>query len=486
MFALVATFGLLAAGCDALSGKDADSGAPSPLQAEVKAEAVGGGVKLSWPVVIGAEGFAVYRKTGDTPLKLLSSSPGIDGVTGQYVYYDVISAANELVAEKDYTYTVVTTPTAATGAISQTVVTSKTGAIPAKGSKLASPGGVTLTLTPNDSGNGTIEVTWGAVEGAGTYRASLSLDGAPLFSGTTTGTGIIYDAWSPYVQIAGTYAASVAALSDGGYYAESDAGVKAVKYEAPVALLGSVSVSSARTTTPAAPEGGAQYAITGYTVTISLFGTVTGAAYQVYRVAPDGTERPVEGTVTPNFLGNGSLTDTITTLPVKTAEAYHYRIEASKDGKTRNETTGMVIIPALRSATTLTGIAVDVATGAEKTRTFSMTPSRLDCTNALQAGDKLVIYAATAPLYTPNASDPTTYVEALSFSKDELAAVLVVAKPTAAITYDAAKSVYIQAWLVYADGTRKPYSAALTGNGVGGTGSYSADSGSVRWARLQW
>jgi hypothetical protein len=79
-------------------------------------------------------------------------------------------------------------------------------------------------------------------------------------------------------------------------------------------------------------------------------------------------------------------------------------------------------------------------------------------------------------------------VEALSFSKDELTAATVVAKPTAAITYDAAKKVYLQAWLVYADGTRKPYAGSLTGTGgvVDVTGTYSADSGTVRWARLKW
>ena len=142
--------------------------APLPAPASLNATAVGpASIQLSWPVVPGAQTYAIYRSTSPNgPFEVVAGS-------AQNTYTDT-----GLTPGVTYYYQVAAVDASGTGAMSPTAAATTT-AIPA-------PGDVTAQgISPCD-----IQVRWSAVPGASQYviYRSLSADGPFIAAGTALGT----------------------------------------------------------------------------------------------------------------------------------------------------------------------------------------------------------------------------------------------------------------------------------------------------------
>ena len=172
----------------------------------------------------------------------------------------------------------------------------------------------------------------------------------------------------------------------------------------------------------------------------------------------------------PDFLGHPAASPEFTdTLPA-TPGIYQYRIKAVKDGVTvygtddssynysrvsvnpRQEIQGTIAV----AATTIDGTD----------RKYQVKPRLTDSSykNALQTGDKLVVYWISSPNSSGYQTGPWAASQKIEFNKAELE----VDEPTGkqlTIPYTAGNYVFAQAYLEYADGTRADVRFSGGGNG---------------------
>jgi hypothetical protein len=479
MLGIVLALGLLVIGCEHIDGTIDSVAVESPV---VTGGAIAGGVKLSWNPVKEASGYTIWRKAGDAEVRLLGSYTQ-DTATGKYFYLDVVSDTNTLASASAYTYTVVASPIGSR-APSQASVTVTTGTIPARGTQIAAPTSAALALDA-DAETITVTVTPAAnVEGINyyysIYRDDSSIEDA---SGTIyyPQTTAIYNYWSSYYQTDGKYTVQVIASSGSSYFALSDPVVSPAQTYAtlfsgsPSAYVSGIKFGTGETAST----------ITGYVTYISLSSIAKpGVAYSVERAtvssagvvgayaavtlskSSDTDTALVAGDLTPDCLGNLPVSYVYDrTLPITDGAKYSYRVKAVKGTDTQYKTTSTVSVNAKNyiqgSISVATRGGVEPSAGATGNTTYSITPYAYK--GLLQTGDKLVLYwlKGNEDSYRNGPYLETNKVE---FTKAELEASTATSTGTAkTLTVPADTStgayLYVQAYLVFADGTTRNVSS---------------------------
>jgi hypothetical protein len=483
----------------------------------VTATAVKGGILLEWPPIIGAS-YNVWRKAGDTaPFQLDSDYLSRDEATGKYRYFDLVSDDNELIANTAYTYTV--TASGSYKTMASTEVTATPSDIPAKGTKLAPVTGVTLAL--NQDAN-TITVSW-AEPAAGipagysirVYRDGAYVTGGVSYFGQTSAT----IGWGLSDQTDGEYTARVTTTQDPSgydsntYFKDSDIAVSATgqRFEALFYVddYGSTSLPSINNSSATAFLGTGDNSdrIAGFYATISFssFRAKPGVIYSLERATVDaatgndGTYDEVTLSTTgatATALPTGALTaDVLGNLPVTamspvydrglpaTAGKYQYRIKAVKGSVTQTKEISTTVTASTYSAISSSSISIATATGTD-TKTYAVTPA-LSPKGALQAGDKLVFY------YVKGASgvyETGPYTKSIEFTKADLEATTVTAKNLVITKGTDDDAAYVQAYIEFADGSKRSVSSNITvSGGVSGTTYYTDGSGnSIYYATLEY
>jgi hypothetical protein len=177
MFGVLLTFALVWTACESpVQEIKGTVDAPSLEAPEVTAAGIVGGVELKWDPVLGASSYSVWRRTGENPDVRVGSASTPDK-DGKIVYRDLVSDDNPIKAGTSYTYTVYAIPeTSVLGSGRSEEVSAAPASIPAKGTKLAAPTGVSLSF---DEENETITVSWTAGTGvpADSYSVEVSMSG---------------------------------------------------------------------------------------------------------------------------------------------------------------------------------------------------------------------------------------------------------------------------------------------------------------------
>ncbi|GHV28042.1 hypothetical protein AGMMS4952_10810 [Spirochaetia bacterium] len=463
MFALALAFGLVIVGCTTPTG-DEDATLGTIAAPTVTATPADGGIRLTWASILDAGSYSVYRKNA-AGIDVFLGASSLDTATGDHYYNDLVSDTNSLAAATEYTYTVYAVSQKGSLGSSQTTEKATTTTIPAKGTPLAAPGTVDFTF---DAANEEVTVTVTPAS-AGILPDSYTIK---LYRGTSQVgyTGYIYYpktkgsiTWNPNEQQEGSYTVRAVGNGSSSYYSSSDVTVSASQAYAP--LFG----SSASLSTSALPLFGSDAdasRLVGYAANISLssIGAVSGVTYTIDRAPVDaagnaGTYAPVTissnryddiaVTFTVDVLGN-ILPSTVYDRGLTTDVAeYKYRLTAVRESQTQYKEQNSTLEVNPRDS-----IYGDITVGAGSPITggtgYQVTPS-LDYTDALQTGDKLVLYWVNG---NSNSYQNGPYLDAnIEFSKAELEAATIVPK-TLSVT-GTGSDAYVQAYLVFADGTRK-------------------------------
>ncbi|MDR2482348.1 MAG: hypothetical protein LBD08_01810 [Treponema sp.] len=489
MFSAALTFALVLAGCEnGVSPVSIDGTVNSTAIAapEVTAEAVTGGVKLTWDPIVDAQSYEVWRRdavnTADKKLEV-NGGPQLDKAANKWVYLDLAADDNLLVKDTAYTYTVVAIATSSTLNNNQGTAEGTPTTIPAKGTKLDKPTKVEFEF---DEDNSKVKVTVTApttgIIPAGysvkLYRANASsLIGSPGF---ITGTSGEID-WDAANQLEGSYTVKVVGkLSENpsapAYYADSDIVPSAAQtfkklFRSSDSLLtGSVKAIYNEDST----------AIAGYTIPITgNFTKKDGYEYILERAPVDaagepGTYTPVtvsklEGTKldgTIEALGQTPAFSTVYDRTVPSAgDKYVYRIKASKDGVDKYFPnpigTSVSVNPRdfIGSSKSISiGGSSATGTGADRELRYTITPSALTYKGALQEGDKLVVYWAKSDGVLDYENGIWLDTQKVEFDKTALEASTPAGKPLV-VPYTSTEAtanvgVYVQAFLETASGKK--------------------------------
>jgi len=148
VIAIIAIIGFTMTACD---NGTTQVGSPSIAAPVVTATAVDGGVKLTWPHVIDANSYFVYRSGGKQTVPVFVNAISYGTVVnedGLLQVFDYVSETNKLTSNTLYTYTVTATAMSTTMNDSKGEAKVTTGTIPEKGTKFPAPQAVTLELFP--------------------------------------------------------------------------------------------------------------------------------------------------------------------------------------------------------------------------------------------------------------------------------------------------------------------------------------------------
>ncbi|MDR2445873.1 MAG: hypothetical protein LBD58_01065 [Treponema sp.] len=484
---------LVLAGCEDGADLNATVNFPAIKAPNVTATAIQDGVKLEWDTDIDAASYVVYRRQDGGLDSVVTSNPSIDPVTGKkYVNDQQNASSNSVKANTKYTYTVRANPSSAHKESATKEVTVTTGAaFLAKGAELDPPAAVAIELLP-DSNEIKATVTPGAhADLARGYWVSIYRDGQYVGGAwinylETTG---VYN-WTPDKQISGTYTGR--ALTQN---AEPE-----TFYTSSKTIESAEKVFESLFGTDFSIDGWVDYVVTGtgatvttvvnYSAAISLSGLKPGVTYSVERapanklgyatgdyatvtlsklVNADYTAATADD-LTPDHLGNvGNFYDR--TLPAE-AGFYVYRIKAVKGGTTQYRPKDGVLLSVdpkqyVSNIVEISVAAKDVA--AAGVTKYAVTPS-LDYKNILPDGSKLVIYWVKGDY---SSYQYGKYSNTIEFSKAELEAATVAPKSIDVPDAGTGSYVYAQAYLEFADGTRKSLSSwNVWADGIYTTSSY--------------
>jgi hypothetical protein len=481
--------------------------APSVEAAVVTATPVLGGVKLEWTPVIDVENYNIWRGTPETENRWIGSSnsnnAGFDEGANKYIYYDLKSDTNDLVAATEYTYTVVAVSASKTLTDSRAVVVATPETIPEKGTKVAAPTGVTLALDPETN---SLTVSWTAGEGipTGNYWVSFYLNGdySPLKSYPTSGNpefGYLNDSnvsysllsstsrkydWREANQFDGAYTVQVVANPPSDYYKSSDIGVsEKVSFEslfstssiwsggsyfsntagdAIANFTGSVSFSSS---SPGKP--GVTYSVER--APADSVGNVTGD-YAAVTLSDSNGDNLAAGDLKADVLGNLRYT-TVYDKTLEDGKSYKYRVKATKGDKTQiKELSSFVTIDSRDFFNTSISIGNPVSGTGKVTYDVDIT---YVLKGALKAGDSLVLYYVKG---SGSSAQSGPYEELVRFTRDELEKSGGVT-PKSVIVPKATgdTSAFVRAYVEYEDGRpRTSFTNNLSGSvTVSGSGSNS-------------
>ena len=491
--AAVLATGLVLAGCaNPMQEIEGTVNANSPAidNPSVTAEAVTGGVKLSWPPIVEAGSYQVWRKGGAVADAIQLGYSSQDGSTGKFVYLDQVSDDNPLTAATEYTYTVIAVATSSTrdnGKWSGSVTTTT---IPQRGTKVAKPSAVAFSIS-DDSVDVTITPGTDGPAPDG-YWVELHLKGANGNWNYVSGeafSGTIGEINLPSSLPDADYAVWAKGWANGSYYEDSDV-VKSAPQTYEVLLSGGyppVYISSAITTNTAGERLGT---ITGFEAYIDLGSIVfkSGVTYSVERAPVDadgliGAYATVQlkqwnstsgnyedinfANFLPDFLGHPAASPSGYDRSLSAAAGtYQYRIKAVKGDATAYGTDDYDSRVTVNPRQEIRGtIEVTPSSISGADRTYQVKPyiTVVGYKNALQTGDKLVVYWISSPSSDGYQTGPWVAAQKLEFTKADLEADTVTGK-TLTIPYTAGNYVFAQAYLEYADGTRGDVRIGYNGN----------------------
>jgi hypothetical protein len=502
--ALLLTLALIFTACDTSATEvEGTVGISSQDTPDVTPTAVKGGVLLEWNPILDAT-YVVWRKESgeDVPEAIRLGSPPSqqNPKTGKVYYLDLVSDDNELEDETEYIYTVIARGNLKTDAKAEVRVT--TGDIPAKGEKLAAVSGVTLVL---DQEAEEITVSW--TEPAGEpadvvpsqYYIVVS---SPNFNSNTLvsfGETSASFPWSSSQQFDGEYTAWVVATSYNGsstYFKQSDIAASKQQF---VALFGSGnpsigSIQPIITTNT----------ITGFTASITFGGVKPEVVYSVERADIETGTYAVRSVYDdPNSLTalppadltgrvtEGSLPQDVVGIPHPTVydkglelgKTYKYRIKATKGTATQFREISSTVTTDPRNYS-FPSITIGAATTSGNNQRYAVTPSIYK--NALQTGDKLVIYyvKGNSSSYPYNLYQDT-YTKGIEFNKTELEAATGKNLDIPQVTGD--DVAYVQAYIVFADGRTPQNVTSYNGGGVNSGDWYNPGGGTaIYYAQLNY
>jgi hypothetical protein len=296
----------------------------------------------------------------------------------------------------------------------------------------------------------------------------------------------------------------IRADADGSYYKDSIYVASAeVAFET---LFAASTLSSSSTPAVIVDSTTTPSTVTGFSVSVDFTSIVkadTGITYSVERADVDdagnvgksfaavtlskwsssGYVSAGASDLTPDPLGHLPTSVEDRTLPVRKA-AYRYRVKATKGDvtQTREYSSNSVVntntlIGALASSVSIGGKTVTNVTAGNDNYSYGVAPSVRK--GILQADDKLLIYyvkGSNSGLYNTG-----PYASVLTFSKAQLEAAT--PQPLTISKTGSDAYAFVQAWLVFADGTERNITSVY-GGGVNGGVNY--DSLGNSYVRLDY
>jgi hypothetical protein len=492
---LVMVFALMTTGCD----EDSEKAAASPQQTTripmVTDRLVTGGVMLSWPQILDEYGvYQVWRSGGGQVADILigSSQSSINlNDDGVYEFFDLTDFNNDIKPNTNYTYTVIALPLMNYYNIGRDIgkwaKSITTGTFPAQGSILAKPANVTfvinseadkvtVTITPPASGNipnyyhlELVDVSgggWSPIDNTYTTQLRSNLYNSSGFE----------DNGEYLVNVQGIYNYDYSGGYSSNYYQDSeDFRTNKQKYETLFANGFTISdYSFSEGYNPSSNSITAFYTIINFTgsniykpgvnyifqrAKKNAMGNPGAYADVELWDGPTNTDKRIE--LTFDDLGNPSMSSLLYStlydkLPFEEAD-YQYRIKAVKGSQVEYKTSGDSAVYINYSSYVDASISVSV-NGTKDV--FGFTPS-IPYRNMLKDGDKLVVYHVIRDDETFK-TGPFMEDSTISFNKTELERATVNTK-SLSITANSLppdeKYLYVQAYIVFADGTRKGVSS---------------------------
>jgi hypothetical protein len=477
------------------AGEEVHATPPVIDNPEVTATVTSTGVKLSWAPIIDAAGYIVWRSESGQTGAIQVGNPVLTK-EGFYEVYDLVSKNNALKANTAYTYTVIAQAVSNAINIGKWEDSVTTGTLAAEGDKVAAPTAVSLVLD-SENNTFTVSITYPTTGIVPLYwNATIYKDGSSTgaYSSTTPGPGETSRTYTTSSSLSdGKYSAVVYASmyqysSSTGYFANSDNVSSTVDYKA---LFGGTSTSTpyASLSGPILGTGTASTTITGFRVYISLssISAKYGVTYKIQRAEVDDAGNPgtytdiaplkqsttgsgyialAAGDLTPDILGNLPLATVYDEINSTAAIKYRYRVAAQESGKTEYRTsTSLVELNTKYVANASLSVGANTPNGTNST--FSITPSNI-YKGALQAGDKLELHYVASS--ASNAYQNGPYQSGVVFSNTELEAGT--AKILTVPANSSYNNLYVQAYLIFADGTRTNISNIYGSGGNVSTGNY--------------
>jgi hypothetical protein len=145
ILAITLIFGMMVVGCD--NGEINKVSVSEVDKPTVTDKVIVGGVMLSWPPVIGASEYEVWRDGGGQPAAMKLSSTSTPNRYGMYEYFDIVNFPNELKPNTKYTYTVIAIPLSGAKNIGKWEKKITTNTFPDPGSKAAKPADVSMEIS---------------------------------------------------------------------------------------------------------------------------------------------------------------------------------------------------------------------------------------------------------------------------------------------------------------------------------------------------
>jgi hypothetical protein len=388
-----------------------------------------GVITLTWDPVYDAQGYEVWRKTGEEPaVKLDGQYQNPLFSNGSNRYDDIISATNLLKEGVEYTYTVVAVSSKSTSrgvevvqnGISEPVTITPTAAnIPATTAytvpKVANLAVAQVTLP---DGNKVVQVSWDKNPNPGVvYRGEINGESfVPpyndyAYSLSPDGTKVVYDYWNGWTLNDGEqYKAKVTAFYSTGYYkAAAPAESEPYTHSGWKDIISDFGVSQV---TVHNPSTGAE---SGYEVSVywRQTQTLTGLTYELYKheatiwddasqwwVVPEHVEWDKVGIPEPllaDTIGFRQFKLTGTNVPAP-RQAWLYKLVAKVDGEEvwsggAALDNGVWSSPHIKTD----GYADPVTVTPDGSKKIKIEVERV--TEGLYAGEELEFYAVPVTLY---------------------------------------------------------------------------------------
>jgi hypothetical protein len=247
-----------------------------------------GVVTLTWDPVIDAEGYEVYRKTGDQPAVILGDGSKISN-TGSFGYNDIVGANNVITQGTAYTYTVVAVSSHSTSRSidvvqnGQSTIDITPAKIPAKASyPVPVVTGLSAVAAKNAYGNDVVRVTWNKnASPAVSYKVFVGGNDISSYSSIVfEGDKAVFeydDSSSKNLSLGEKYKIEVLATFKEGYYSSTTPAASVIYTHVPAIAIGnSLTVELVKKYNTAGTI------ITGYDVSITWDAQDTVDSYALY------------------------------------------------------------------------------------------------------------------------------------------------------------------------------------------------------------
>jgi hypothetical protein len=329
---------------------------PGNLKAVNEQEGV---ITLTWDPVYDAAGYEVWRKTGEEPAVQVSLSSTNNLFPSRSCrLYDIISLANPLKVNTEYTYTVVAVSSTSTkvergvevvqnGTSSVTIPADQVTKIPAT-FNVAKVTGLAVAPVTLPSGSKAVRVSWDKNPNPGVeYRGELP--GSSFLSSevklSSDGTKVQFDYLNYSFLVDGEkYKIKVTAYYKGEYYTASAAEEVVYTHTAPASIIAlNQSGSPSFAVSPITSYNGTTGAESDYDVSVYWYqdpkATTTGLTYELYEHKGNIGNEPYEWTKVeitippPDAAGFIQFSLTGAKKPATYRQGWTYKLVAKVDGE---------------------------------------------------------------------------------------------------------------------------------------------------------